>query len=182
MVYEFLADGFEMVEALSPVDVLRRAGIEVITVSIMKERVVTSSHKVGVVADIMLDEVKWDEAEALILPGGQPGTNNLAACEVLMAKVRDFAKAGKVIAAICAAPALTFGECGLLEGKKATCYPGMEEHLKGADFLAEEVVVDGNIITSRGMGTAIAFGLAIIEKLIDKATAEQIGKAIVYRQ
>ncbi len=158
MVYVFLAEGFEMVEALTPVDILRRAGIETVTVSIMNEKTVTSSHNVGIVADIKLDEVKWDEADALVLPGGMPGTKKLAACEVLMSKVCDFA------------------------GKKATCYPDMEEHLKGATFVTDEVVTDGNIITSRGMGTAINFGLAIVEKLIDKAKADEIGEKIVYRQ
>lgn len=182
MVYVFLANGFEMVEALTPVDVMRRAGIEVATVSITDEKIVESSHKVGIAADITIDEVNWDAADALVLPGGMPGTKNLAACEKLMSNVCDFAAKGRLIAAICAAPALTFGESGLLNGKKATCYPGMEEHLIGAEFTTDEVAVDGNIITSRGMGTAIAFGLAIVEKLSDSSKAEEIGKAIVYKQ
>lgn len=181
MVYLFLAIGFEMIEALTPVDLLRRAGIEVRTVAIGEKQKVKSSHDVKVKADIMLSEVDWDAADALILPGGMPGTKNLAECKLLMDKVCEKAAEGKLVAAICAAPALTLGELGLLEGKKATCFPGMEEHLKGACHTLETVAVDGNIITSRGMGTAIDFGLAIIEKLESKALADEIGKKIVYK-
>ena len=182
MVYVFLADGFEMVEALTPVDLLRRAGIEVKTVSITDSLNVVSSHGVNITSDVLIADCDFDHADALVLPGGMPGTKNLAACGALMGQVCDFAGSGKLIAAICAAPALTFGEAGLLEGRTATCYPGMEEHLKGARHTTDEVAVDGNIITSRGMGTAIAFALAIIEKLAGKAKADEIGKAVVYKQ
>lgn len=181
MVYTFLAEGFETIEALTPVDILRRAGIENKTVSITKSRKVTSAHGVSVEADITLDEADFDKADILFLPGGMPGTKNLAACDELMSHVDDFVKNNKTVAAICAAPALTLGERGLLNGRKATCFPGMEEHLKGAQFIKEEVVVDGNIITSRGMGTAIALGLALVEKLEGKAKAEEIGNKIVYK-
>jgi len=181
MVYVFLAEGFEEIEALTPVDLLRRAGIETMTVSITDSLQVKGARGITVNADIYLKDADWDSADAIVLPGGMPGTKNLAACDFLMDKTKECAAKGVVVSAICAAPALTLGENGILAGKKATCYPGMEEHLLGADFTEDEVAVCDNIITSRGMGTAIAFSLAIIEKLQDKATAETIGKSVVYR-
>lgn len=181
MVYVFLANGFEEIEALTPVDLLRRAEIETKTVSISDELQVMGARRISVNADITLKDVDWDVADAVILPGGMPGTKNLAACGELMNHVKECAKAGICVAAICAAPALTLGENGILAGKKATCYPGMDEHLKGAEHVLQEVVTDGNIITSRGMGTAIAFSLAIIEKLADKETADRIGNSVVYK-
>lgn len=181
MVYVFLANGFEEIEALTPVDLLRRAEIEVKTVSITGELKVTGARGISVDADMLFEDVDWNEADAIVLPGGMPGTKNLAACDKLMCKVKECAEAGVVVSAICAAPALTLGANGLLVGKKATCYPGMEEHMKGAVAITEEVAVDGNIITSRGLGTAVAFSLAIIEKLSDKATADRIGNSVVYK-
>ena len=182
MVYIFLANGFEEIEALTVVDLLRRAQIDIKMVSIDGNETVTSSHSVTVKSDMSIADVNWDAADMLVLPGGMPGTNNLAECDELMSHVKDFAVGGKYIAAICAAPALTFGESGLLNGKKATCYPGMEEHMHGACAVTDEVVADGNVITSRGMGTAIPFGLKIIETLKGEAVSKQIGDAIVYRQ
>lgn len=185
MVYVFLADGFEEVEALAPVDLLRRAGETVETVSIVSDRkAVTGARKVPVKTDITIDEVDWDKAKLLILPGGMPGTTNLAACEKLMAKVDEFAAAGdtsKRVAAICAAPARILGARGILKGKGATCYPGMEGEMEGATALTDSVVTDGNITTSRGMGTAMEFGIELVKLLCGEAKAEEIAKSVVMK-
>ena len=183
MVYVFLADGFEEIEALAPVDLLRRAGVETQTVSIVaNRRAVTGARKIPVNADITIEEVELAKADLLVLPGGMPGTTNLAACEKLMAMVDDFAKSAdnsKRVAAICAAPARTLGARGLLKGKKATCYPGMESEMTGAEFVAEKVVTDGNITTSRGMGTAVEFGLELVKLLCGQAKADELRKSVV---
>ena len=179
-VFIFMADGHEEIEALTVVDLLRRAGIEIETVSITGQKNVTSSHKVTTVADKLFDEIDFSEADMLILPGGMPGTKNLEAYEPLMKEIDAFAAAGKNIAAICAAPTV-FGKRGILKGKKACCYPGMENDLLEATVEYNSVSVDGNIITARGMGAAIDFSLAIIEKLLDKATADKLAKAVVYK-
>lgn len=178
-VFIFLADGHEEIEALTVVDLARRAGIDIVTVSIKSERMVTGSHKIPIMADVCFDEIDCSEADMLILPGGMPGTKNLEAYEPLMAQIDAFAAAGKNISAICAAPTV-FGHRGLLKGVKACCYPGMEGDLTGADVTFDTVAVDGNIITSRGMGCAIDFALAIIAKLIDSETADRIAKSVVY--
>lgn len=180
-IYLFLADGFEEVEALAVVDLLRRSGLGCTMVSISGNREVAGSHKIMVRADLLLSEIDFAAADMLILPGGMPGTANLGACAVLTEQLRAFHKEGKLLAAICAAPGV-LGEQGILEGKTAACYPGFEEKLAGAKVVFDEVAVDGNVITSRGMGTAIPFGLAIVEKLLGKEAAENLGKAVVYRQ
>lgn len=179
-VFIFLANGHEEIEALTVVDLLRRAGIDIETVSIEASREVTSSHKVRIIADKLFSEIDFDLADMLILPGGMPGTKNLEAFAPLMEKIDDFFAASKNISAICAAPTI-FGKRGILKGKKACCYPGMEEDLIDAIVEYNSVSIDGNIITGRGMGAAIDFSLAIIEKLLDAAAAEKIAKAIVYR-
>ena len=180
MVYVFLAEGFEEIEALTVVDLGRRAGLDIRTVSVVSDRNVSGSHNIPVRADISIAEVDWNDAEMLVMPGGMPGTKNLAACDVLMQHVEARAKEGKRIAAICAAPALLFGDRGLTEGKTATCYPGMEDHLKGANVTYDTVAVDGNMITSRGLGTAIDFALAIITELISADKAAEIARSVVY--
>lgn len=179
-VFIFLADGHEEIEALTVVDLLRRAGIDITMVSISDSKTVTSSHKVTVIADKTFSEIDCTEADMLVLPGGMPGTKNLEAFAPLMEQIDEFAKTGRNISAICAAPTV-FGHRGLLQGRKACCYPGMEGDLTGAEVSYDTVTVDDNIITSRGMGCAIDFSLAIIEKLIDKETADKIAKAVVYR-
>lgn len=181
MVYLFLANGHEEIEALTPVDLLRRAEIEVQTVSLNETKEVIGAHNIKIEADILMSEVDYDKADMLILPGGGPGTKALAANGELMGQVKAFVEAGRNVSAICAAPALTLGDNGLLKGKKATCFPGMEDHLDGAQFTTDEVAVDGNIITSRGLGTAIPFALAIIAQLKDQETADRIGSMVVYR-
>lgn len=175
----FFAPGFEEVEALTAVDLLRRAGVELAMVSVNGETMVEGSHGIAVRMDKVFSEVNYEEMALLILPGGQPGTNNLKASEEVTKLVLDFDKKGKLLAAICAAPTV-FGGLGLLNGRKATCYPGCEDGLTGAVLSTECVVVDGNITTSRGVGTAISFALSLIEQLLGKEKAEQIRTSIVY--
>ena len=178
--YLFFATGFEEVEALTVVDLLRRAGVDCKTVSVTGDYDVMGAHGITIRADKVFEEGNLEDAAMLILPGGIPGTPNLAAHRGLDQLIRCYFEAGKYLAAVCAAQTV-YGEKGLLEGKKATCYPGMEEGLKGAVALTDEVVCDGQFITSRGMGTSIAFGLKLIEKLVDQETADQIGTKIVYK-
>ena len=175
----FFATGYEEVEALTVVDILRRAGEDITMVSITDERRVTSSHGVEVTMDRILSEVNFDEADVIVLPGGMPGTKNLEACETLMEQVDAFVKSGKIVAAVCAAPSI-LGHRGHLKGKKACSFPSMESQLEGAEVKQAPAVKDGNIITGRGMGAAIPFGLAILEKLQGKEAAEAMGKKIVY--
>ena len=179
MIYCFLANGFEEIEALTPVDLCRRAGMEVTCVSINDTVEVTGARGISVNADITLKDADFDSADMLILPGGMPGTINLSNCEALATELKKFA-AEKKVAAICAAPSV-LGGLGILNGKTATCYPGFEEKLLGANATTNKVEVDGNVITSRGVGTAIDFALAIITMLVDADKAAQISKSIMYR-
>lgn len=177
----FLADGFEEIEALTVVDLLRRAGINITTVSIMGRKEVTGSHNITVLADALLEDVNFDSLDMLILPGGMPGTTNLCACKELTDRILDFNEKGKMLCAICAAPTV-FGKLGILKGKKACCYPGCEVDLLGADVQTTPVTEDGHFITSRGMGTAIEFGLAIICHFMDGNAANNMAAKIVYKQ
>lgn len=174
----FFATGYEEVEALTVVDILRRAGIETDMVSVTGEKSVTGSHGITIQMDKLFEEID-DSAEMIVLPGGIPGTPNLKAHKGLADLINSYNGAGKYIAAICAAPTV-YGEMGLLKGKKATCYPGLEDGLTGAVMSEASVVTDGNIITSRGLGTAIDFGLALTEILLDKGTALDLASKIVY--
>ena len=176
----FLANGFEEIEALTVVDLCRRASLNIDMVSVMGSLSVTGSHGIEVKADKLLDDVKFEDMDMLVLPGGMPGTTNLEKTEKLMEQVRAFDGAGKFISAICAAPGV-FGRAGLLQGKKACVFPGLEGELKGADVQMTETTVDGHILTSRGMGTAIPFGLAIVERFCGKEAADELGKKIVFR-
>ena len=175
----FFANGFEEIEALTVVDILRRANVDVDMVSITKEKKVTGSHGITVEMDKLIEEVDFEQTDMIVLPGGMPGTVNLEACEPLMKQVDAFYKAEKYIAAICAAPSI-FGHRGMLQGKKACSNPGFESHLEGADVKKEPAVVAGHIITSRGMGTAISFGLAILEQLEGKDAVTQMKDKIVF--
>ena len=175
-----MADGCEEIEGLTIVDLLRRVNLDIVMISINKTTSVTGSHGITFEADTTFEEVNFDEFDAVVLPGGIPGTPNLGAHEGVNRIIREFAKNNKLVSAICAAPSV-LGEAGLLEGKKATSYPGFEDKLIGASVSTEPVVVDGNIITSRGMGTAIDFGLAIITYLKDADTAAELSKKIIYR-
>jgi 4-methyl-5(b-hydroxyethyl)-thiazole monophosphate biosynthesis len=175
----FFGTGYEEIEALTVVDLLRRAGIEAVCVSIDNEKKVVGSHKISVKMDAGIDNIDFDSFDILVCPGGMPGTSNLEACTKLTDNIKKFDEEGKLIAAICAAPSI-FGHLGLLTGRDACIYPGMEDELKGARVVYDKVVKAGNIITSRGMGTAIPFGLEIVAELIDKETADKLGKTVVY--
>ena len=178
LVYVFCADGFEEVEGLTAVDLLRRAEFEVKTVSIMGQKQVTGSHQITIETDMLFEDIK-EEADLLVLPGGLPGTNYLRKHEGLEELLKKQYEREGWIAAICAAPSV-FGDLGLLQGKEAVCYPGFEERLTGAAIGNGAVAVDGNIITSRGMGTAIDFASALIEQLQTRENAEKLKKSIIY--
>lgn len=175
----FVADGNEEVELLTVVDLLRRADIDTTIVSITGKQEVTSSHQVVMKSDALFEDIDFSEYDLLFLPGGMPGTLNLGAHAGTVEQIKAFAKAGKRVAAVCAAPSV-LGENGLLQGKKATCFPGFEDKLIGAEYVTDSVVTDGNITTSRGMGTCIDLGLELISLLQDKKTADEMGKKIQY--
>ncbi|MDR1469076.1 MAG: DJ-1/PfpI family protein [Spirochaetaceae bacterium] len=173
----FLADGFEEVEAVTPVDFLRRAGIEAVTVAVGNDKTVTGARGIPVVADKTLPEAAGLSYDAVVLPGGMPGSKNLAASDGVDAVVREATVKGRLIAAICAAPVVVLAPKGVLAGKQFTCFPGMEHEVSGATWREDKVVVDGNLITSRGAGTAALFALAIIEHVLSRDAAEKVGKA-----
>ena len=177
-VYVFCADGFEEVEGFTAVDLLRRAGIDVKMVSIMGRLRITGSHNISVNTDILIEDIK-EEADMLLLPGGMPGTNYLREHEGLADLLKKQYEAGKWIAAICAAPSV-FGGLGFLKDKEATSYPGCLDGIPVGGYKEDPVVVDGNVVTSRGVGTAIAFALKLIEVLISKEKAEEIAASIIY--
>lgn len=177
--YVFLANGFEEVEAITPIDLLRRAGIQVITVSISNDKKVVGAHNIPIEADTIFTAQDYDDADLLLLPGGMPGTNNLNAHDGLKKLICKHYSESKLIAAICAAP-IVLGQLSLLEGEDAVCYPGFENQLKGANLLYEKVIKSHHIITSRGVGCAIEFALKIIETLCGKKTAEEIALSIIH--
>ena len=184
-VYVFLADGFEDIEALAPVDILRRGGLDVTTVSVMETEEVVSAHGVTVLADSIFYDVAVDggfeSPDLLILPGGMPGASNLRASAVLCDLLIGQAESGRRIAAICAAPYI-LGELGLLKGRDATCYPGFETHLKGANYTADLVTTDGNITTGRGPAAALPFDYEMLSFLVYDETVEQIKQGMIYSQ
>ncbi len=175
----FMAEGCEEIEGLTVVDIARRANIEITMISINGKKEVTGSHGITFIADALSTEVNYSEFDGLVLPGGMPGTLNLGADEIVNAQLKEFAMTGKLVAAICAAPTV-LGAAGILVGKNATCHPGHEEKLTGATCSTDDVVIDGNIITSRGMGTSIEFALAIVRYLGDGETARSVEKGLVY--
>lgn len=175
----FTADGFEEIEGLTVVDLLRRAGAEVLMVSVGEGLTVKGAHNIELKADVLFDDACYEDADILVLPGGMPGTLNLRNHQKLCVLLEKFAAKDKKIAAICAAP-MVLGELGLLKGKRATCYPGFEDKLIEAEVCTERVVRDGNIITSRGLGTAIPFALELISQLYGKEKAEEIKKSVIY--
>ena len=177
-IFVFLATGFEEIEALAPVDVLRRAGLNVQTVSVMNEQAVVGAHGIPVVADKMFAEINKEDAEMILLPGGLPGATNLDEHAGLSGLILKFAAAGKPLAAICAAP-LVFGNRGLLDGKKATCYPGFESYLQEAEYTASLVEVDGNFITGIGPGAALEFAFAIVEKYFVIAKVQELKQGMM---
>ncbi|MDE6037083.1 MAG: DJ-1/PfpI family protein [Duncaniella sp.] len=180
-VYVFLADGFEEIEALAPVDLMRRAAIKVTTVSVNGSHSVTGAHGICVQADALIADTDLGGAAMLVCPGGMPGASNLAACptltDALVAQYRD----GRYVAAICAAPAVTLAPLGILDGHQATCYPGFEQQLRdgGATHCEVRVAVDGNVITSNGPSSAIPFALALITALRGPEAAQQVASGIL---
>ena len=181
MVYMFLAEGFEEVEALCPLDLLRRAGVKVMTIGV-GGKVIRGSHGIEVIADITTYEAEKlllkNPADMVILPGGMPGTLNLQADETVNKFIDAAVKSGAYLAAICAAP-LILGELGLLSGKEAICYPGFEEKLIGAMVSSDKsVVTDGKIITGKGMGVALEFGLALVSALVSEEKANELRAAV----
>ena len=159
-------------EALAPVDVMRRAKLDVKTVGVTG-KCVTSSHGVPVKADITIDNIDFDDVQGVVLPGGMPGTLNLEANKKVLEAVKYSCENGKIVAAICAAPSI-LGHLGILDGKKATCFPGFEKELKGADYTGTHTVTDGNIITAKGAGCAIEFGHAIVSLAVSKDAADKV--------
>ncbi len=179
-VYVFMADGTEEVEALTVVDLLRRAGVRVTTVSVMKKQGITGSHQIMIAADELYGVSDYADGDMLVLPGGMPGTLHLKQHEALGRTLQRYAESGKYLAAICAAPSV-LGYYGFLNGKKAVCYPGFEEELTGAQTVNAPVVRDGQYITSRGLGTAIDFALELIAVLCGEKAAQDVAAAIQYR-
>lgn len=178
-VYIFFADGYEEIEGLTVVDLLRRANIDIRMVSVTGELFVTGSHQITSKVDLLFEQSDFSDGDMLVLPGGMPGTRNLKEHAGLDLLIKKFHAEGKWISAICAAPSV-LGAKGLLKDRSAICYPGYEKELIGAKIINEPVVIDGNVITSKGMGTAIDFSLAIIERLAGAAQAIKIASAIQY--
>ena len=178
MVYVFLADDFEEVEAIEPVDIMRRAGIDVKTVSVMSGRSVRGSHGITVEADMMLSEADPAGFDMIVLPGGM-GHQHLDASNGVHALINEALVRGKYIAAICAAPSI-LGKKQLLSGKRATCFPGFEKYCYGAELTGEKCVVDGKIITGRGPGAAADFGFAIVTALKGAETAKALKNDMQY--
>ena len=176
-VFIFLADGFEEIEAITPIDIFRRAGIEVTIISVTAEKLVRGSHNISILADKLFSEADYSANDLLYLPGGMPGTRNLGAHEGLKALILKQAGDNKKIAAICAAPSV-LGKLGLLKGKEAICYPGFEDQLDGAILSKEKIVESGSISTAKGAGVALRFALKLVEILKGKALAEQIALSV----
>lgn len=176
-IYLFLADGFEEIEAIAPVDIFRRAGIEVVTVSVNQKTIVTGAHAIPVMADKIFEETEFTGDYTLFLPGGLPGTYNLDAHKGLHALLEKQAAEGKNIAAICAAPSI-LGKKGLLRGREAICYPGFEDKLEGATISEETMVKAGNIFTAKAAGVAVHFALAIVAELKGVDVAAKIQQGI----
>ena len=177
MIYMFLANGFEEIEALCPLDLLRRAGLEVTTVGITGDRI-CGAHGITVEADIPEGLFADASPDMVILPGGMPGSKNLDESRTVDTALKAAARRGAFLAAICAAP-MVLGRRGLLEGKRATCFPGFEEELRGATVVSDRVVRDGNIITAAGMGVALEFGLALVAALKGEQAADELRRAVL---
>ena len=177
--YVFLADGFEEVEALTCVDVLRRAGMPVTTVSINPGLEVTGAHGVTVMADSLYDDNDYADAEWLVLPGGIPGAPNLAACEPLCDELVARNERGGRVAAICASPAVVFAPLGIIAGRQAVCYPGMEQGIEGVNWVDGPVAVDGNVVTGNGPAAAAHFALALVAQSLDPEVAHQVAAGML---
>ena len=172
MIYMYFAPGFEETEAIASLDVIRRAGIEIRSVGVGSKQI-TGSHKITVVCDMDTEEATFTGLDGIVLPGGMPGTVNLDESERVNEAIEFCSANGKLLSAICAAP-MILGKRGLLSGKNAVCYPGFEKYLEGANVPDEYVVTDGNVITARGMGSAVEFGLAIAAYFKGKDAANEL--------
>ena len=177
-VFIFLADGFEEIEAIAPIDILRRAELDVVTVSISDNKTVTGAHGIKVEADQLFTETTFGENDYYVLPGGYDGMLNLSAHQGVNELLTKQHNAGKKLAAICASPSV-LGKLGILEGKEAICYPGFEGNLTGATISKNSVVEDGNVITGKGPGVAVQFALKIVESLKGKETASQVSDSLM---
>jgi 4-methyl-5(b-hydroxyethyl)-thiazole monophosphate biosynthesis len=173
-----LAEGFEEIEAVTIIDVLRRAGINTITVSISGKNGVTGAHGIEIRADKLFDEVNFEKTGMIVLPGGMPGAKNLKNHAGLRDQILKFFNSGKPLGAICAAP-MVFGGLGILKNRSATCYPGFEDQLTGAQVTGNEVEVSGKIITGKGPGVAIKFGLEIVRTLKGEALADRLAEDMI---
>ena len=176
MIYVFLADGFEEIEAITPIDLLKRAGFDVVTVGVTG-KTVTGSHSIPVICDIHIDDISTDGLEAVILPGGKRGTENLAGSLEVADILKYCYENDILIGAICAAPSV-LGKMGILKGKKAVCYPGFENALEGAQVLSDPAVTDGKTVTARGAGASLEFSYELIRAL--GADADKIAGQIVW--
>lgn len=181
MIYLFIATGTEELEALGTADIIRRAGLDLQIVSITGERTVTGSHGIRIVADEVLSEADFFDADLFVLPGGMPGASNFAACEDLNERIRDHVYLGRPVAAICAAP-MVLGRLGLLEGKRVTCYPGFEGELRGATYTGALVEQDGQFITGKGPAAVFEFGYTIVARMKDQATADALAKGMLWAE
>jgi 4-methyl-5(b-hydroxyethyl)-thiazole monophosphate biosynthesis len=181
-VYVFLAEGFEDVEALIPIDVWRRGGLDVVTVSITDFPMVQSAHGVSIEADTIFEQCDFSDADLLFLPGGMPGASNLFAHEGVCQTLIKQAETGKKIAAICASPAVVLAQLGILDGKKATCYPGFEKVLKeaSATYTGDLVTVDGNVTTGEGPAAAFPFAYELLAQLVNKQASDQVAEGMRY--
>lgn len=178
-VYEFLADGFEEVEALAPVDVLRRGGIDVKTVSTTGTDHATSAHGVAIRADLLIEQADLSDADLLLLPGGMPGAQNLLEHSGVTDALQAHAAKGRLIGAICAAP-MVLGRLGLLRGHRATCYPGFESQLEGAEYTAQLVTRDGQFVTGEGPAASLEYAYTLLSILRDNATTQAIREGMMY--
>ena len=176
-----MADGFEDVEALIPVDVLRRGGVEVVTVSTTEFPSVESAHGVSIETDLLFEQCDFSDADLLMLPGGMPGASNLFAHEGVCNAVKAQAAAGKKVSAICAAPAVVLAPLGILDGKRATCYPGFESALENATYTGDLVTVDGNVTTAEGPAAAFPYAYELLAQLVDKQTSDQVAEGMRYK-
>ena len=177
-VYEFLATGFEPIEAIGPVDILRRGDIDTKTVSITGDKLVEASNGTTVKADLLIEEADCSDADLLLLPGGMPGATNLNACMPLRQMLAAHHAKGRRIGAICAAP-IVLGSLGLLKGRRATCYPGFEGHLAGAEYTGEMCTVDGNIITGKGPGAKFEYAFTLLAALTGREKAREVAAAML---
>nr|KAB2829375.1 MAG: DJ-1/PfpI family protein [Paludibacter sp.]MCE1154751.1 DJ-1/PfpI family protein [Bacteroidales bacterium]OJX92095.1 MAG: DJ-1 family protein [Paludibacter sp. 47-17] len=180
-IYLFLANGFEEIEAIAPIDVFRRAELKVTTVSVTGDQLVEGAHGVTVAADCLFEELGFEGDFVLFLPGGMPGTLNLDAHEGLKALIRQQSERGQKIAAICAAPSI-LGKMGILKGKEVICYPGFESYLQGAAVASEDVVKSGSLFTAKGPGVAIDFALKLVEELKGEEVAARVASGMIYNR